>query len=301
MQVTAGHLSAALVHHGRTPPGDRQPTPSEGPQTLVEAAALRNAPDNVTDTARTVTPERSSGTPGDGPVSLIENGHFKGVADARLRLNFSGRLSERADERVREQVQHGAESLTELVRQQTAKVSDVVAAGPEKLTDIAGLTDQLATSFTEFAGTTSAQRPSTESMAASFTEMFEDYAAKLRTTLSGSDAVADRPETFVEAAGELSDPAGVESPSVTQQPAAAPSPPSTGEPTFQSLDDAFTAMRSAFDAALTKLMASIEDGRSQFLAPAPPTEGNGAAYDKFVAMLAKLSDGHAAESLDTSA
>jgi len=40
MQVTAGHLSAALVHHGRTPPGDRQPTPSEGPQTLVEAAAL---------------------------------------------------------------------------------------------------------------------------------------------------------------------------------------------------------------------------------------------------------------------
>lgn len=88
----------------------------------IEPRVIEELPDDGT---------RVSGSPeGDGEktrgvIRLLESGHFNGVADVRLRINFFEELSSRAEAAAAPRIEEGA---TELVSQIEAKVGELLEA-----------------------------------------------------------------------------------------------------------------------------------------------------------------------------
>jgi|GEM_PF-1265597 len=85
-------------------------------QKSKKAAAPVDHESEAPDAAAPQTPEKTRGV-----IRLLEEGHFKGVADVRLRINFFDELSSRAH--------HAAQPV---VDEQTAKLSDAVATKIEE-------------------------------------------------------------------------------------------------------------------------------------------------------------------------
>jgi hypothetical protein len=289
------------------------PAPAEGvrPEETVEGAEesrhLRKAP---------------------GVLRLLEAGHFKGVADVRLRINFFDELSAAAGERA--QAATGEES---------AKLLDAVTTGVDGLLSAMDVDQetraQAGSAVAEFeAGVaevveefTSQSSNNLESMASGIHSAFDALISTLVDMLSEPDEVpapvppsdsddptGTAPETPPEAAPEA---AGTEVAAidatplptdvgkiadavadVEEAPEAPLTPPSEEEPVAPNeptagptLDELIASLVESFEESLASFVATITEAGSRG-EPSPPS-GNGVAYDKFMEIYNELR-GHSA-------
>ena len=199
-----------------------------------------------------------------GVIRLLEAGHFKGVADVRLRINFHDQLQQRAADKAADTLRTGAD---ELVKTTASK------------------TDEVLTSF-------ATDQASREAVQASLGEFSESVDATLATALKADDLdldaiTSDLRAAFDDLVGGLRDLFGSDEADTFGADALVSVAPTAGiPPAIDAFEAALTELTEAFDLALSSLMESVES--SLYLPDPSPAPGNGSAYDKFLAIYHNL-------------
>jgi hypothetical protein len=314
-----GRLSA--VSDGRTHQRARGGDPAGPPEQVTPAAppAAEPAEDEAAADAD------AGGAGQKGVLRLLQEGHFKGVADVRLRINFYEEFSAMAAAKAAQTMTTGTGELTagvtakaqELVSSwgldegaqnaandllaqfETAARTAVQESASDGVVDATGLAEALRTAFDSFLAQLAALAP----LPADTVEPATDDAAEPATD-----------DTVESVTGDAAEPGQSELPTDPGIPPAV-EPPAAGETTFtadvagagtedsadpeQPVEAAadvqspavpnpdIESLRQLFADGLARLLASIEDA-SQLppLASQPP--GNGKAYNKFLAIYNEL-------------
>lgn len=206
-----------------------------------------------------------------GVLRLLEAGHFKGVADVRLRINFHDQLERQADLAAKDELQSRSRDLVDVV----------IDAVQDTLTPING--DDLQLQFSDSINSAVSDVISSESLKlnsidSAFTTAFEELTLSIGELLGSSEEDAALTENV-----ELT----VDSKLTAQL---STSDDSTLKQALEDLSDIFAK-------ALSDLLSAVET--SSLLPDPAPASGNGAAYEKFLAQYDQL---HYGESqLDISA
>ena len=201
-----------------------------------------------------------------GVLRLLEQGHFKGVADVRLRINFHEQI-QAADLQARQQITHQAVGdLTETVNTQLDKLVDENELSEQQLTELTKEKEAF-----DQAVSAAGQNPA---------QLTEDVQ-------SAFDAFAQVLETFF-----VSEVPSPEETAVTDEPdviTAVEEPPASDPPQDQILTepDPLEALKTAFAEALQAIQDSL-DSTESLLPPLSPPNGKGSAYDKFLAIYNEL-------------
>lgn len=281
-------------------------------------------------------PDERDGQKVPGVVRLLEAGHFRGVADVRLRINFFDQLSTRATASAQPVIQDQSGELIETLsgelgqlldglavdqsaRQQIdelvgefnasvqAAVKEFAGDGTINTEALAGaiqaafnaLVEQLHEGLTapvpalepqpnpdptEVPADKGTARPLTdpgaEEVAATTDGASPALAAVLATDIAEPDASAEGSPV-----GLPTDPVGEPTETPTEKPADHPTEDPVDEPTL-TLEEALATLRETFNEALSALLHSIQSA-AQLPDPSPPN-GNGVAYDKFLAIYNEL-------------
>lgn len=206
-----------------------------------------------------------------GVLRLLEAGHFKGVADVRLRINFHDQLTDEAELSAKEELRSRSRDLVD-------EVNDSVQ---NTLTTVTG--DDLQLQFSNAISEVVSYALNSESLdlnsiESAFTAAFDELTLSLGELLGSSDA-----DVASSGIAEL-----VNEPVLITQ--LSPSDDSTLKQALEDLSDIFAK-------ALSDLLSAVET--SSLLPDPAPASGNGAAYEKFLAQYDQL---HYGESqLDISA
>ena len=262
----------------------------------------------------------SAGTGEKGVIRLLQEGHFRGVADVRLRINFCDELSARAAAAAAQTMTVGAGDLISNV---TAKAQELVIgwglgedgqkaandlltqfeaaaqaalgeSANDGLGDRAGLADALRTAFDSFSEQLAALAPppvdTVDPATGDTTDPVVTEPPQSEPPTETSSAVSPptdanmQPAVDPPVAGETSlttDVAGTDS-----QSSAAPREPVTAATDIQTPSVAnpdIEALRQLFADGLAKLLASSDEA-SQLPPLASQPTGSGKAYNKFVAI-----------------
>lgn len=223
-----------------------------------------------------------------GVIRLLQEGHFKGVADVRLRINFFDELQAAGSARVARALQAGVDDLvSRLGDASTGPLAALLEDGALTEEDIAGR----AAGFEQEAGGIMAR--------------FHDGEAGLDETLAalGHALLAlaeppEAPETIPVIAAAMEDEAegpieNTEDLSTTITPA----PDSVGEDVATEgqaepslpVQDAYASVREELVSLMDGLRQRVADSRA--LPPLSPPQGHGKAYAKFLAVYAAMLDG----------
>ena len=246
-----------------------------------------------------------------GVLRNLEAGHFKGVADVRLRINFFDELSARAAAVARPVAEAEAGDLVNTVNGRVDELVATLAADEQTQATIDGLREEfdaaVGAAVDEFVTEGAVDRAT---LAGALQTAFGTLMDRLRETLtpelSPGEGPADvpdaeapapavpvtrRPEpvavTLVEKDTVVPEPTDtVDGPpalSGTAQPDVVPD--DTDDPVV-SLDEALDSLAVVFAEALSGLLASIAT-TTRLPDPSPPS-GNGVAYNKFMAVYNEL-------------
>lgn len=227
---------------------------------------------------------------GHGVLRLLNEGHFKGVADVRLRINFFDQLS----------AQEETQSLTNLNEQSTkfiGSIHDTFNESISTLTDDAETKTSLTNLYNDFESTLQDTLSNVSirdldpaaletSIQSSFDSFVEQLSQTLTTPAQETDAVSEIVEVdALKTTVSLNDSRLNETTILTADITALPVDQTSDTTTVEStstLDDAMTLFKEAFSQALTEFTASLESASS--LNELSSYDGNGAAYDKFLAI-----------------
>ena len=291
------------------------------------AAALPSdiAPEQVTPP----TPDERDGGKAPGVVRLLEAGHFRGVADVRLRINFFDELSARRMASAQPVIQGRSRELIETVSGELNQLLDGLAVDELARREIDGLVGAFEASVQAATGEFTGDRAiDPAALADAVRSAFDILVERLRELFASPVPEPDpqvTPDVAAVAAGKdtfaapvaavadqalpvkatdvaaldtatAADPTGAHTP--TQGVPGHPADPPTDDPVNRpdtTFDDALASLIAAFDAALASLLESIESA-TQLPDPSPPN-GKGVAYDKFLAIYNELR-GLAPEGLD---
>jgi len=195
-----------------------------------------------------------------GVIRHLQEGHFKGVADVRLRINFQDQLQ-------------GIASAS-----QSAAIE---AAGPTVVSAV----EEAVGSLLESAELTDEQKTEVQTLFGTFTENVRQI------PLDNSEEVLQQfNSVFGEFSTALRELLGLGIESVI--------PEETTESGDTSVEELVTAIESAFGEAISTLQQAISDAASILRHLSPPN-GNGAAYQRFVDILQGLNEEAPVESGDT--
>lgn len=208
-----------------------------------------------------------------GALRLLEEGHFKGVAELRHRIRFHEELQARADEEAAQALREGAEDLTSAVNEgYDAIVAALAPSEPVETPDL--VEDGLTKPFVEEAASTSDVQG-----------VFDQFASEVDAITSGDDVNLATATTDLQAAFDglvaslyeldSSDETIVTLDARTEE-----------EATPSLLDDAIASLTSLYETALADLLASTEEASA--LPDPTPAPGNGAAFAKFLAIYDSL-------------
>lgn len=276
--------------------------PSEQPETVTDNKPALAKPENAApSSASAINDEVGQGGHGGGVIRLLEEGHFKGVADVRLRINFFDELSTRAAPNAVPAAQEESAVLVETLKQRLAGLAEAVGADEAVQTSIDQLTAEFDSRVAEAVGEhTSGDTVDAEALAGAIRSVFENLLTELGALLqpepaappadsTNATAVADDPAADPRTTTDVdasvpSD--GIEAPSDSAEPGdSGPAPEVVTDPapdTTLVYEDALTELTSVFDAALSDLLGAIAES-TQLPDPSPPT-GHGTAYEKFLAI-----------------
>ncbi len=258
------------------------PTPVETPDESdgVQETAVVNEPDtsaSAQDEIIGATDEQVGNESGKmkGVLRLLQAGHFHGVADVRLRINFQDEIAAMEHRQFTQTAQQGLTDLQAAIDTQAAALLD----NPElEAASATGVNDALAAFDFTLAQHASETTGNTSALTDQIRADFDNLVSSLKTAL-GVDAESN-PETStddVTVAEDIPESAPQMAASADGPPAATPeTAPATDYQTF--IDD----LISTFETKLQELETSLTD--INVLPELSAPHGNGKAYDKFVAM-----------------
>lgn len=274
----------------------------------TEAPALRSIAEEV----EVTTPEDSKDEDGKagGVLRNLEAGHFKGVADVRLRINFFDQLSARAETAAGAVIEERSQELVESI---AAKVNELVgplAADEETNTALETLVVNFGTAVEEAARGSTLDR---DALAEALQSAFGELVTRMTDLLSAPPDEDESPdEVTAPASGTLDEniPAETDATSVSntlvepideqltdidgmhlaaQADTVGITPNDLGDaadaqpaPTTPTLEDAIAALGNIFEEALAGLLTSVNEA-AQLGEPSQPS-GNGVAYERFLAI-----------------
>ncbi|MDH3583572.1 MAG: hypothetical protein OER86_05090 [Phycisphaerae bacterium] len=227
---------------------------------------------------------------GGGPLRLLAEGHFKGVADVRLRINFAEQIDARQ-----------AALVAETAGEQVGSIASAVDQGVQSLLDGEELADEQRTAIddagTGFNDTLSGIGESlgevgstaTSDLAAPLEAAFDQLVIDLRAALEPVEAEADvslaatDESEVAEASEETSSPTG-ESPAVGD---AVETGSDLAE--VEAADDLLAGLIDVFKTALADLQEAV--AATSYLPPISKPSGQGAAYAKFLAIYEAIASG----------
>ena len=291
--------------------------------TKVDTPQARNAaPVETKDAATPVNQEPPETTPLDdqdeakGVLRLLQAGHFKGVADVRLRINFFEQLSAQATADAASAVHTQAPDLIDAVNAQVNELIAPLTTDEESPQTVGALQDEFDAAVQGATGQFASDKGvNTEALADAFQSAFGALVDGLREFLS-APAEPSPPETdndasavsaVANAAQQVAD-LREEAELLTRPPAAEPiahdelleaqapeslddvvlGPPTDGgaiDPNA-ALETALASLTETFDELLAGLLESARTAL-QLPDPSEPT-GHGRAYDKFLAIYNQL-------------
>lgn len=289
----------------------------------TEETSARTSPLVALPTDNNLLTSESEQDKGSGVLRLLEEGHFKGVADVRLRINFFDELAERAaltaepvaetqSATLRDTVLAGIDKIIAALDVDDATkegiaeaVSGFEAALQDTLTaiksgdGIAGFADSVQTIFdtlmTQLADLLRPTEPITDSDVVADGDVTDPPSAEstvadttasiINTLASVVDTIADTVDDAVAIDGTTDETPtdGASSPTATPTEATDEPTPTDATTVFE---DALAVLKAAFDEALTQLRTSITDVTT-LSDPSEPT-GNGGAFEKFLAIYNEL-------------
>jgi len=297
-------------------------SPSASP---APAPPSDTAPEQVTPP----TPDERDSRAVPGVVRLLEAGHFRGVADVRLRINFFDELSARTMASAQPVIQDRSRELIETVSGELNQLLDGLAVDESARREIDELVGAFEASvqaaIEEFTGDGAIDRAALSDAARSAFDALVERLGELLATPVPEPEPQPTPDATAVAAGK--DPFAAPVVATADQALSVKAPDSAALETASSADltrantptqvvpgrsadartddpvdepnatfqDALASLTEAFDAALASLLKSIESAM-QLPDPSPPN-GNGVAYAKFLAIYNELR-GLARDSVD---
>jgi hypothetical protein len=240
--------------------------------------------------------ELSDGTK--GVVRLLLAGHFKGVADVRLRINFYEELAAVQSQALQPVVLQSAVSVTDAV---DAQIEVLVSSG-ELTEEQIGAVAELQQGFRDAADALAEEFTSSgdvEALKSGLQTAFDDLMAALRALLVPVDG--EEPEAPPESVVELLEetvPEGAETPPAEgveltdgsggeEELGDTPTPgPDAAVAETPSVEDLLAGLEDAFASAVQNLSSSAAS--TSVLPPLSPPSGNGVAYAKFLAIYNEL-------------
>jgi hypothetical protein len=284
-------------------------SPAPAPRPVGDAAEVPPLDESIPEAS--LPPNR-----GDGVLRLLESGHFKGVADVRLRINFFEELSARTQALAAPVVASASDELVAAVRAQAdelvaafATTDELRAASADLVTTFEAAVQGIVTQSADGAAIdpqsiSSALQSAFDSLVQSLTELLTPVEPEPEVPADSNGGIAEAEGSRTEAAPisrllTEASPVPTEStllPVLVDDPPAAedPSTPDVGDgvadgsadPTDEeplpNLADSLAAFQEAFAAALSSFVTSLETAVT-LPDPAPYT-GNGRAYAKFLAI-----------------
>lgn len=273
--------------------GTDQPA-EEGPDQMPEAGE----PSEPTSPADESSVEQTSeDTDAEGVLQLLQEGHFKGVSDVRLHINFfdelaaieADQLQAVAEENV-DGVLQAVETLVGTLAEESepaeeppvepAVESTGESAGesaPEVPAGVLELQGAFAQTVNQLKDDfLAAEAPSTDALVEGMQSAFDGFVAALEAALA-----PDTGDVIVEA---TPDDGGDETPDVeaaAEQGGEVTEPPAPLE-SEPSLEDFIAELRAAFGAAMDELINAF--GEVTVFAELSEPSGNGGAYEKFLAI-----------------
>lgn len=252
------------------------------------------------DTQPTAAPAEKEEVP--GVIRLLEAGHFKGVADVRLRINFFDQLSERAGARAATSAGEGFDSLVHDVNTKADELLGGLELDEETQAEVTALRDQLDADMQAAVKEATAEgKVDTSALSQALHSAFADFASGMQALFPPPAADEPTDEPVEETADESETPTAVdvpaeqtETPEVTdvpvdavETPVAAEEPaaeePASEEPATVDITGILDNFNQAFTQSVNDFISGIElVGQLPPLSPAP--SNNGSAYDKFLAM-----------------
>lgn len=209
-----------------------------------------------------------------GVIRLLQEGHFRGVADVRLRINFSAELQQITAQKAQTAFEGG---LSVLIGELRGKVGDSDTPLDKALADFAAGADDILTSVKDgsldLSTALSELREAFSGLAATLETTFgTEPAPAVEDTDDGSTTVTDVLETI---------------PSEGEEIETAEAPLDTAQTPLQMLE-------AWFDDEVGKLEAAMTE--TQTLPPLSAPRGNGVAYGKFLEIYNSLTWGWKPES-----
>ncbi len=259
------------VSAGAAGPGRRSPLPVTNQR---RAEQLRPAETNDANER-----DKTGKTRGKGVVRKLLEGHFRGVADVRLRINFQQELAAAEQQRGLEVIQEGAATLVSSVASELDTAADYESVTEDQLSGLRALVDELQPGIDE--SIAAAEDPQTalsdlRTVAQNFLAAVQD----LLTPAPDASSVVESPETSGETpVTESPNPALTDSTPVTvvdTVEADGPTPVVTDTPPL--LSD----LQSLVDRVLGEIESALQD--SLLPEPVAPAGNRGAAFEKFLAI-----------------
>lgn len=236
---------------------------------------IRKADSGEPRSAQDVSKPLSADAPVGKPRGVIRNlmdGHYKGVADLRLRINFSDELAMIEQSRQSDIIAEWTNNLLGQTREKLTETGDMLLS-TEQQQAVDNLAEDLTVELENLLG---GEPSKSESIVTDLQAVFEEFASALKTSLSSEpNVVVDPAEDEVVTDGEVS--------------------ATTENPMQVFLDELQSSFATAF--------ASLEEELSS-LSLVPELSGpenQGAAYAKFLSIYQAMSGDQSASADDSTA
>jgi hypothetical protein len=270
--MTVQSVGAALTYRYANPSvAGREAPPAQRPE--VAAKSLPTAPPEPADkepevntpagTAEEAPPEQGDAN---GVLRLLMSGHFKGVADVRLRINFHDELQALQTEAAKTAAGDQVAAVATAVDAELAALSSAAGMNEEQAAQVADLQSAFKAALDEAAqGFQAAESPTVDALAGGIQEAFAVLVENLQPLLAPPAPEAEpEPEPVME-----TPPSGE-----TEAPPAADAAPEAPSP--------LTGLQQAFETAMQQLREAL--AADSFLPELSPPSGRGVAYEKFLAI-----------------
>jgi hypothetical protein len=235
----------------------------------------------------------------EGVIGLLQEGHFKGVADVRLRINFNEELAVLEAAQLKAVAEEKIDGVLEAVGVSSAGISALSAAGEDEGDEVSELQEAFVQAVNEakeefLAG----EKPSVDDLVGDIYSAFAVFLEGLQNLLTPAIETGEEGDAGVEGSEEGAEEdigggvgskeinatgAVVEESGDSPEPASIMAPATGLEPDLQSYIE---ELESAFEAAMEELIGGLWE--VQILPELSEPSGNGVAYEKFLAIYNEL-------------
>ncbi|MHC4174651.1 MAG: hypothetical protein ACYTBX_02130 [Planctomycetota bacterium] len=228
--------------------------------------------------------QTSEDTDAEGVLRLLQEGHFKGVSDVRLRINFfdelaaieAGQLQAVAEENVDGVLQ----AVGTVIGTMAEEGGPAVESTPEVPAEVLGLQETFAQAVNQLKDDfLAAEVPSIAALDEGIQSVFDAFVESLEAALAPAPDTGDltAEEATPDDGGD--EPADVDA--AAEQGGEVTEPPATLE-SGPGLEGFIAELRAAFEAAMDELIEAF--GEVAVLPELSEPSGNGVAYEKFLAI-----------------